>query len=82
MKATARLITGSVRAKAHVVGDIVATVYGLPGIQLKASLTEQSGLRHFLTVTPTEPQQLLWLNPQTGIDYNIETSTGLHWKII
>lgn len=82
MKAKARLTIGSVRAKAHVIGDIAATAYGLPGIQLQASLTEQSGLRHFLTVTPTEPQQLVWLNPQTGIDYNIETSTGLHWNII
>lgn len=82
MKAKARLTIGSVRAKAHIIGDIAATAYGLPGIQLQASLTEQSGLRHFLTVTPTEPQQLVWLNPQTGIDYNIETSTGLHWNII
>jgi hypothetical protein len=82
MKAKARLITGSVMAKAHVIGDIAATAYGLPGIQSQASLTEHSGLRHFLTVTPTEPQQLVWLNPQTGIDYNINTSTGLHWKII
>jgi uncharacterized protein with von Willebrand factor type A (vWA) domain len=82
MKAKARLITGSVMAKAHVIGDIAATAYGLPGIQSRASMTEQSGLHHFMTVTPTEPQQLIWLNPQTGIDYNIETSTGLHWKII
>lgn len=82
MKATARLMTGSVRAKAHVIGDIAAAAYGLPGIQSQASLTEHSGLHHFLTVTPTEPQQLVWLNPQTGIDYNIEASTGLHWKII
>jgi hypothetical protein len=72
MKAKARLITGSLRTTAGIVGSI----------QSRASMTEQSGLRHFLTVTPTEPQQLVWLNPQTGIDYNIETSTGLHWKII
>jgi hypothetical protein len=72
MKAKARLITGSLRATASIVGSI----------QSRASMTEQSGLHHFLTVTPTEPQQLIWLNPQTGIDYNIETSTGLHWKII
>ncbi len=82
MKAKARLITGNLRATAGIVGGIAATAYGLSGIQSQASLTEQSGLRHFLTVTPTEPQQLVWLNPQTGIDYNIETSTGLHWKII
>ena len=43
--------------------------------------TRETGLFHWLQVTPTEPQQLVWLNPQ-GIDYTIETSTGLHWKII
>lgn len=79
MKATARLMTGSMRARAHVVGGIAAIAYSLPGIQSQASLTEQSGLRHFLTVTPTEPQQLVWLNPQTGIDYTIESNTD--WNI-
>lgn len=41
-----------------------------------------TGLQHWLKVTPTEPQQLLWINPQYGIDYTINTSSGLHWKII
>ena len=82
MKATARLMTGSVRARAHVIGDIAATAYGLPGIQSQASLTEQIGLRQFLTVTPTEPQQLVWLTPQYGIDYDIRTSSGLDWRIL
>ena len=44
--------------------------------------TRETGLFHWLQVTPTEPQQLVWLNPQMGIDYTINTSTGLHWKII
>lgn len=41
----------------------------------------ESGIRHFIYVTPTEPQQLVWLVPQVGIDYQIETSTNLHWQI-
>ena len=35
--------------------------------------TRETGLFHWLQVTPTEPQQLVWLNPQMGIDYNINT---------
>ena len=42
--------------------------------------TRESGLYHWLKVTPTEPQEIVWLQP--GIDYNIETSTDLKWKIV
>ena len=42
--------------------------------------TRESGLMHWLYVTPTEPQEIVWLQP--GIDYNIETSSNLNWKII
>ena len=54
----------------------------LKPVNADAYRTREMGLFHWLEVTPTEPQQLVWLNPQMGIDYNIETSTGLHWKII
>ena len=54
----------------------------LKPINADAYRTRDTGLFHWLEVTPTEPQQLVWLNPQYGIDYNIETSTGLDWKII
>lgn len=42
--------------------------------------TRESGLYHWLKVTPTEPQEIVWLQP--GIDYTIETSTDLKWRII
>lgn len=82
MKASARLITGSLRATAHLVGDISAQAFAQPsGMSVKARPTEDSGLLHFLNVAPSEPQQLVWLVPQVGIDYAITTSTGLHWQI-
>ena len=54
----------------------------LKPVNADADRTRETGLFHWLQVTPTEPQQLVWLNPQMGIDYDINTSTGLHWKII
>lgn len=54
----------------------------LKPINADAYRTREMGLFHWLQVTPTEPQQLVWLNPQMGIDYDINTSTGLDWKII
>lgn len=54
----------------------------LKPIPAEGERTRGTGLLHWLQVTPTEPQQLLWINPQYGIDYTINTSSGLHWKII
>ena len=54
----------------------------LKPVNADAYRSRDTGLLTWLQVTPTEPQQLVWLNPQYGIDYDIETSTGLHWKII
>ena len=54
----------------------------LKPINADAYRTRDTGLFHWLEVTPTEPQQLVWLNPQMGIDYDIHTSSGLNWKII
>ena len=54
----------------------------LKPVNADAFRTRDTGLFHWLEVTPTEPQQLVWLNPQYGIDYTINTSSGLHWKII
>lgn len=54
----------------------------LKPINADAYRTRDTGLLAWLQVTPTEPQQLVWLNPQTGIDYDIHTSSGLHWNII
>ena len=54
----------------------------LKPIPAEGERTRATGLLHWLQVTPKEPQQLLWLNPQYGIDYTVNTSSGLHWKII
>ena len=51
-------------------------------INADAYRTREMGLFHWLQVTPTEPQQLVWLNPQMGIDYDIRTSSGLDWRIL
>lgn len=94
MKGRASIASGTaIRATAHAIPTATAkaaallAVIGRAGDALRpidgtAERTRETGLFHWLQVTPTEPQQLVWLNPQMGIDYTINTSTGLHWKII
>ena len=94
MKGRASIASGTaIRATAHAIQTATAkaaallAVIGRAGDALRpidgtADRTRETGLFHWLQVTPTEPQQLVWLNPQMGIDYTINTSTGLHWKII
>ena len=93
MKGRASIASGGLRATAHAIPTATAkaaallAVSGRAGDAIKsidgtADRTRETGLLYWLQVTPSEPQQLVWINPQMGIDYNIETSTGLHWKII
>ena len=93
MKGRASIASGGLRATAHAIPTATAkaaallAVSGRAGDAIKsidgtADRTRETGLLYWLQVTPSEPQQLVWLNPQMGIDFNIETSTGLHWKII
>ena len=93
MRGRASIASGGIRATAHAIRTATAkaaallVVSGRAGDALRpidgsGDRTRETGLFHWLQVTPTEPQQLVWLNPQMGIDYNIETSTGLNWKII
>ena len=83
MKATARVIRGSVRAVATATGNIGAMAYALPtGIMATAAATDQTGKPLvFLNVTPEAPQQLVWLVPQYGVDYTVNASSGLEWLI-
>jgi hypothetical protein len=72
----------SVTPLASAFRDMSALAYGVPqGIRPMVEPTEKSGLITWLQVEPTEPQQLVWLTPQVGIDYFITTSTGLKWQI-
>jgi hypothetical protein len=43
--------------------------------------TRESGLLSWIRVLPEQPQELVWLTPQVGIDYTIKTSTELEWQI-
>ena len=80
MKAKARLITGSLRATADIVGGIAAQAWAQPsGVSASGRMTEETILKTYLRVSPIEPQQLVWLVPQVGIDYTIESNTD--WNI-
>lgn len=70
MNAQAHIITGIGRATAALLTRTAAT----------AAMTEATGLRRYLRVTPQEPQTLLWLVPQTGIDYQVESNT--RWSVL
>ena len=80
MKAKARLITGSLRATAGIVGGIASQAWAQPsGVSASGRMTEETNLMTYLRVSPVEPQQLVWLVPQVGIDYTIESNTD--WNI-
>lgn len=83
MRATAAVATRSGRAESSVKDAMMAAAALLPnGIRVKAGSTEAAGLHHYLNVTPVEAQELVWLTPQVGIDYVVDTSTNLKWNII
>ena len=73
------VVTASAAARGVMEGKAVPE---LNPINADAYRTREMGLFHWLQVTPTEPQQLVWLNPQMGIDYDIRTSSGLDWRIL
>ena len=80
MKAKARLITGSLRATAGIVGGIAAQAWAQPsGVSASGRMTEDTNLMTYLRVSPVDPQQLVWIVPQVGIDYTIESNTD--WNI-
>lgn len=80
MKAKARLITGSLRATAGIVGGIAAQAWAQPsGVSASGRMTEETNIKAYLHVSPVEPQHLVWLVPQVGIDYTIESNTD--WNI-
>ena len=89
MKGTGRLITatagrakaaGMVAARAVAIGaDIAARTAMLGPVGGKAERTRATGLLHYLRVLPEQPQGLVWLVPQVGIDYTIESNTN--WNI-
>lgn len=91
MKGAARLV-GSISGRATATAGVTAraTIMGSPyrgtarhqqPIIGNGGRTRETGLYHWLTVRPAEPQHLVWLVPQVGIEYTIETSSNLKWAI-
>jgi hypothetical protein len=90
MKGQAYIVSSTAIGKGSMMGSISgrAATFGItkgsgtttPTVNGEGERTRESGLMHWLYVTPTEPQEIVWLQP--GIDYHIETSTDLKWKIV
>lgn len=82
MKATARVITGRVKARAIGIGQGVgiAACGLLTGIDATANPTERKNLYKPIRVSPEAPQVLVWLTPGNTVDYTI--ITNLDWQII
>lgn len=76
-------VRGQVRGRqvCHRTCPLTGAADGLPMADGSASRTRETGLYHYLHVWPEQPQELVWLTPQVGIDYQIETSTDLEWQI-
>ena len=91
MNGRAYIFTSTANGKGSMMGGISghAATFGmtkgsardtLPPAIGEGERTRKTGIFHWLQVTPTEPQEIIWL--QHGIDYHIETSTDLKWKIV
>ena len=86
------IIVRGVGGRAELIDNVSAKAHGLPLISAEGDAnpqpigdgryTSEPGLMHWMNVKPEETQHFVWLTPVVGIDYNIETSTRLHWKII
>ena len=82
MKATARVITDSVKARAIGISQVVGVAAcGSPtGIDATANPIERKNLYKPIRVSPEAPQMLVWLTPGNTVDYTI--ITNLDWQII
>ena len=73
---------GSITANAVTFGAISASgTSALKTMTVNGSCTQETGLKHWINVMPTDPQLLVWLTPQVGIDYTVTTSSKLDWDI-
>ena len=91
MRGSARLVS-SIRGSAYSIGNTTANAvaFGVLATSKAAAVglingsaerTRDTGLLQWLHVEPTEPQQLVCLVPQYGVDYTVETATNLKWQI-
>lgn len=82
MKGTATII-GLISGRSSVRGQVHGSALPrtCPLADGSADRTRESGVHHWMKVSPEQPQEFVWLTPQVGIDYDIETSTNLKWQI-
>lgn len=80
MKGSARLVTRRLRASAHAVGGMAVRAWAFPsGVAVSARPTDAVSLLKYLRVMPEQQQTLVWLVPQYGVDYTVESNTN--WNI-
>lgn len=79
----AKTYAPQIKAIAGVIDGVTVAVgqSETPNIKADAFMVDKLGIKRYLHVLPKQPQQLVWLCPQYGIDYTIEASTNLEWKI-
>ena len=92
MKGTARIISMTAGA-GRIAGSRIKTEAAAVGVvrgeaddalrktEGSGGRSREAGVFHWLKVMPEQVQEFVWLHPD-GVDYDIETSTNLKWKII
>lgn len=80
MKASARIMTGSIATgRASLTGAVGGAGWLVGRMKGEAHTTDDVSIIKYLRVKPEQPQGLVWLVPQYGIDYTIESNTN--WNI-
>lgn len=73
-------MTGSIATgRASLTGAVNGVGWLVGRMRGKAHTTEDVSIIKYLRVKPEQPQGLVWLVPQYGIDYTIESNTN--WNI-
>lgn len=68
------------KTTAHIFNSIAGGVGRLLSrIGAAAQATEATGLRKYLRVTPTEPQEIVWVRMEDTIEYTVESN--VNWNI-
>ena len=70
-----------VAARAVAIGGLRQVTTSVSGpVSGNAERIRGTNLFKYIDVTPREPQQLVWLVPQYGVDYQIVSNTNWHIK--
>jgi hypothetical protein len=78
MRGKAKILKG-IRAQTRCLSHPTGAAQALGIISGSGHVTTEAGILKYLRVMPEQPQELVWLTPQVGIDYTIESNTN--WNI-